>query len=132
MATKYHICSNSCLLEVLLQYAHVMAIVVVDARENLQQSHQIQSRCSRDDPKDCSISLHRVQHYKSEMFLFISRKKNKISEIFFYVKNQFHEFFHISDCHLARVVQAAHLLMARKNTAEDIASLSSICFKLNR
>ena len=37
-----------------------------------------------------------------------------------------------ADCHLARVVQAAHLLMARKNTAEDIASLSSICFKLNR
>ena len=31
----------------------------------------------------------------------------------------------------SRVVQAAHLLMARKNTAEDIASLSSICFKLN-
>ena len=36
-----------------------------------------------------------------------------------------------ADCHLARIVQAAHLLMARKNTAEDIASLSSICFKLN-
>jgi afadin len=36
-----------------------------------------------------------------------------------------------ADCHLARVVQAAHLLMARKNTAEDIASVSSICFKLN-
>ncbi len=28
-------------------------------------------------------------------------------------------------------VQAAHLLLARKNTAEDIASVSSICFKLN-
>ena len=36
-----------------------------------------------------------------------------------------------ADCHLARVVQAAHLLQARKNTAEDIASVSSICFKLN-
>ena len=36
-----------------------------------------------------------------------------------------------ADCHLARVVQAAHLLLARKNTAEDIASVSSICFKLN-
>ena len=75
----------------LQQYAHVMAIIAVDEMENLQQCHHIQSRCSRDDPKDCSISLHRVQHYKSEMFLFISRKKNKISEIFFYVKNQFHE-----------------------------------------
>ncbi len=36
-----------------------------------------------------------------------------------------------ADCHLARVVQAAHVLLARKNTAEDIASVSSICFKLN-
>ena len=36
-----------------------------------------------------------------------------------------------ADCHLARIVQAAHLLLARKNTAEDIASVSSICFKLN-
>merc|ERR1719159_1253214 len=29
-----------------------------------------------------------------------------------------------ADCHLARVTQAAHLLQARKATAEDIASLS--------
>ncbi|XP_040583955.1 afadin [Lepeophtheirus salmonis] len=36
-----------------------------------------------------------------------------------------------ADCHLARIIQAAHLLMARKNSAEDIASVSSICFKLN-
>merc|ERR1719193_588414 len=36
-----------------------------------------------------------------------------------------------ADCHLARVTQAAHLLQARKATAEDIASLSSTCFKLN-
>jgi len=36
-----------------------------------------------------------------------------------------------ADCHLARITQAAHLLQARKATAEDIASLSSTCFKLN-
>jgi afadin len=36
-----------------------------------------------------------------------------------------------ADCHLARVSQAAHLLQARKGTAEDIATLSSTCFKLN-
>ncbi|QQP51614.1 Uncharacterized protein FKW44_013034, partial [Caligus rogercresseyi] len=36
-----------------------------------------------------------------------------------------------ADCHLARIIQAAQLLMARKVTAVDIASVSSICFKLN-
>merc|ERR1719242_1983189 len=36
-----------------------------------------------------------------------------------------------ADCHLARIQQAAHLLQARKTTAEDIATLSSTCFKLN-
>ena len=36
-----------------------------------------------------------------------------------------------ADCHLARIMQTAHLLQARKGTAEDIATLSSTCFKLN-
>jgi len=36
-----------------------------------------------------------------------------------------------ADCHLARITQAAHLLQARKGSAEDIATLSSTCFKLN-
>jgi len=36
-----------------------------------------------------------------------------------------------ADCHLARITQAAHLLQARKGSADDIATLSSTCFKLN-
>ena len=36
-----------------------------------------------------------------------------------------------ADCHLARITQAAYLLQARKGSAEDIATLSSTCFKLN-
>ena len=36
-----------------------------------------------------------------------------------------------ADCHLARITQAAHLLQASKSTPEDIATLSSTCFKLN-
>ncbi|RZF35618.1 hypothetical protein LSTR_LSTR005146 [Laodelphax striatellus] len=36
-----------------------------------------------------------------------------------------------ADCHLARLMQAAHLLQAPKYTADDLATLSSTCFKLN-
>ncbi|XP_065650101.1 afadin isoform X2 [Hydra vulgaris] len=36
-----------------------------------------------------------------------------------------------ADCHLARIVQTAHLLEARKDTIEDLADLTSTCFKLN-
>ncbi|XP_054265446.1 uncharacterized protein LOC128988204 isoform X2 [Macrosteles quadrilineatus] len=36
-----------------------------------------------------------------------------------------------ADCHLARIMQAAHLLQAPKYTAEDLATLTSTCFKLN-
>ncbi|XP_035207092.1 afadin-like isoform X1 [Stegodyphus dumicola] len=36
-----------------------------------------------------------------------------------------------ADCHLSRIVQAAHLLQAPKSTSEDLASISSLCFKLN-
>ncbi|CAG0912478.1 unnamed protein product [Notodromas monacha] len=36
-----------------------------------------------------------------------------------------------ADCHLARITQAAHLLQAPKWTPEDIAMISSACFKLN-
>ncbi|KAG8268643.1 adherens junction organization [Homalodisca vitripennis] len=36
-----------------------------------------------------------------------------------------------ADCHLARIMQAAHLLQAPKYSAEDLATLSSTCFKLN-
>ncbi|CAG2054200.1 unnamed protein product, partial [Timema podura] len=36
-----------------------------------------------------------------------------------------------ADCHLARIIQAAHLLQAPKYNAEDLSTLSSTCFKLN-
>ena len=36
-----------------------------------------------------------------------------------------------ADCHLARIIQAAHLLEAPKGSPDDILSISSTCFKLN-
>ncbi|KAK4288929.1 hypothetical protein Pmani_038074 [Petrolisthes manimaculis] len=36
-----------------------------------------------------------------------------------------------SDCHLARLSQAALLLQSQKSSADDIATISSKCFKLN-
>ncbi|XP_076466246.1 afadin-like [Babylonia areolata] len=36
-----------------------------------------------------------------------------------------------ADCHLCRIIQAAHLLQAPKVTNDDINSISSTCFKLN-
>ncbi|XP_066147647.1 afadin isoform X3 [Euwallacea fornicatus] len=36
-----------------------------------------------------------------------------------------------AECHLAKIVQCAHLLQAVKYTPEDLANLSSACFKLN-
>ena len=57
------------------------------------------------------------------------RLKKRLAKVELWAEKQGLEL--AADCHLARVVQAAHLLQARKNTAEDIASVSSICFKLN-
>ncbi|XP_060518746.1 uncharacterized protein LOC132697342 isoform X2 [Cylas formicarius] len=36
-----------------------------------------------------------------------------------------------AECHLAKIVQCAHLLQASKYTPEDLANLSAVCFKLN-
>ncbi|XP_053396807.1 afadin-like isoform X3 [Mercenaria mercenaria] len=36
-----------------------------------------------------------------------------------------------ADCHLCRIIQAAHLLQAPKSSPDDIANISSTCFKLN-
>lgn len=36
-----------------------------------------------------------------------------------------------AECHLAKIVQCAHLLQVPKYTAEELANLSSTCFKLN-
>lgn len=36
-----------------------------------------------------------------------------------------------AECHLAKIVQCAHLLQSPKCTAEDLAGISATCFKLN-
>ncbi|CAH1129505.1 unnamed protein product [Ceutorhynchus assimilis] len=36
-----------------------------------------------------------------------------------------------AECHLAKIVQCAHLLQANKFTPDDLANLSAACFKLN-
>nr|XP_022293041.1 afadin-like isoform X4 [Crassostrea virginica] len=36
-----------------------------------------------------------------------------------------------ADCHLCRIIQAAHLLQARKSSTEDISDITATCFKLN-
>src|SRR5699024_7079742 len=36
-----------------------------------------------------------------------------------------------AECHLAKIVQCAHLMQAPKYTPEELANLSSACFKLN-
>ncbi|XP_062598039.1 afadin-like isoform X4 [Saccostrea cucullata] len=36
-----------------------------------------------------------------------------------------------ADCHLCRIIQAAHLLQAPKSSHDDISNISSTCFKLN-
>lgn len=36
-----------------------------------------------------------------------------------------------AECHLAKILQCAHLLQASKHTADELANLSATCFKLN-
>lgn len=36
-----------------------------------------------------------------------------------------------AECHLAKIIQCAHLLQAPKYSAEELANLSAACFKLN-
>lgn len=36
-----------------------------------------------------------------------------------------------AECHLAKILQCAHLLQASKYTADELANLSAACFKLN-
>ncbi|KAK0064396.1 afadin [Biomphalaria pfeifferi] len=36
-----------------------------------------------------------------------------------------------ADCHLCRIIQAAHLLQTPKFSADDVTNISSTCFKLN-
>jgi len=57
------------------------------------------------------------------------RLKRRLNKVEIWAEKQGLEL--AADCHLARITQAAHLLQARKGTPDDIASLSSTCFKLN-
>ena len=49
------------------------------------------------------------------------RLKKRLSRVETWAEKQGLEL--AADCHLARIVQAAHLLLSRKNTAEDIVDL---------
>ena len=75
---------------------------------------------------DQQLSLHRVNYCTHTWGLRLKRRLHRVE---LWAEKQGLEL--AADCHLARIQQAAHLLQARKSTAEDIATLSSTCFKLN-
>nr|XP_006813997.1 PREDICTED: afadin [Saccoglossus kowalevskii] len=58
-----------------------------------------------------------------------ARLKSRLTRIESWAEKQGLEL--AADCHLSRIIQAAHLLQAPKSSADDIASISSTCFKLN-
>ncbi|XP_014251029.1 afadin isoform X2 [Cimex lectularius] len=57
------------------------------------------------------------------------RLKARLAQIEMWAERQGLEL--AADCHLARLMQAAHLLQAPKYTCDDLATLSSTCYKLN-
>ena len=75
---------------------------------------------------DQQLGLHRVNYCTHTWGLRLKRRLHRVE---LWAEKQGLEL--AADCHLARIQQAAHLLQARKSTAEDIATLSSTCFKLN-
>ena len=75
---------------------------------------------------DQQLGLHRVNYCTHTWGLRLKRRLHRVE---LWAEKQGLEL--AADCHLARIQQAAHLLQARKTTAEDIATLSSTCFKLN-
>ena len=75
---------------------------------------------------DQQLGLHRINYCTHTWGLRLKRRLNKVE---LWAEKQGLEL--AADCHLARITQAAHLLQARKSTAEDIATLTSTCFKLN-
>ena len=75
---------------------------------------------------DHQLGLHRVNYCTHTWGLRLKRRLHRVE---LWAEKQGLEL--AADCHLARIQQAAHLLQARKSTAEDIATLSSTCFKLN-
>ena len=75
---------------------------------------------------DGQLGLHPVNYCTHTWGL---RLKRRLAKVEMWAEKQGLEL--AADCHLARITQAAHLLQARKSTPEDIATLSSTCFKLN-
>merc|ERR1719471_1852774 len=75
---------------------------------------------------DGQLGLHPVNYCTHTWGL---RLKRRLAKVEMWAEKQGLEL--AADCHLARITQAAHLLQARKSTAEDIATLTSTCFKLN-
>ncbi|KAL1455496.1 hypothetical protein WDU94_009586 [Cyamophila willieti] len=57
------------------------------------------------------------------------RIKNRLAHIQIWAERQGLEL--AADCHLAKLMQAAHLLQAPKYTGDELAELTSTCFKLN-
>ncbi|XP_056016214.1 afadin-like isoform X4 [Ostrea edulis] len=57
------------------------------------------------------------------------RLKRRLSSVEAWAEKQGLEL--AADCHLCRIIQAAHLLQAPKNSPDCIADISSTCFKLN-
>ncbi|CAG5132612.1 unnamed protein product, partial [Candidula unifasciata] len=58
-----------------------------------------------------------------------SRLKRRLGRVETWAENQGLEL--AADCHLCRIIQAAHLLQASKSSPDDITNISSTCFKLN-
>merc|ERR1719411_1221824 len=75
---------------------------------------------------DHQLGLHRVNYCTHTWGLRLKRRLHRVE---LWAEKQGLEL--AADCHLARITQAAHLLQASKSTPEDIATLSSTCFKLN-
>ncbi|XP_050390121.1 afadin isoform X1 [Patella vulgata] len=57
------------------------------------------------------------------------RLKRRLGKIEMWAEKQGLEL--AADCHLCRIIQAAHLLQAPKMTSDDVTNISSTCFKLN-
>ncbi|XP_069688876.1 afadin isoform X3 [Periplaneta americana] len=57
------------------------------------------------------------------------RLKSKMAQLEAWAERQGLEL--AADCHLARIIQAAHVLQAPKYNADDLRTLGTTCFKLN-
>lgn len=77
-------------------------------------------------------------NYQSKLLRKVQKrqKKTTLISLFFRLRNlqawaESQGLELAAECHLAKIVQCAHLLQAPKYTAEELANLSAACFKLN-